>query len=174
VRGTAHCTLSALIAAPVAYALTRSPEAAAALALAVGAAALLPDLDHGASTAAGILRVRWLSRLAQSTVGHRGPASHSLLACVAWAIVWAFATAVVLAPAGQAPSLQAAGVVLLVVWVGSTLHVLEDYIPLGSKAGVPLLWPLRRERLKLRLRPRAASASGRGGSWRGSALRPRP
>jgi hypothetical protein len=158
VRGRDHFALSAALTVPVAYALTRSPEATAALALAVGAAALLPDLDHGASMGAGLLRVRWLSRLAQSTVGHRGPASHSLLACVAWAIVWGFTAAVVLAPAGQAPSLRAAGVVLLVVWAGSTLHVLEDWVPLGSKAGVPLLWPVVRERVKFG-RP---SSSARG------------
>ena len=158
-RGTAHFALSAALTAPIAYAVTRSPETTAALALAVGAAALLPDLDHGASMGAGILRVRWLSRLAQSTVGHRGPASHSLLACVAWAVVWGFTAAVVLAPAGQAPSLRAAWVVFLAVWAGSTLHVLEDWIPLGSKAGVPLLWPVVRGRVKFgvsRPRPRRA------------------
>jgi membrane-bound metal-dependent hydrolase YbcI (DUF457 family) len=164
VRGTAHFALSAALTAPVAYALTRSPEATAALALAVGAASLLPDLDAGASLAAGILRVRWLSKLLNATIGHRGPLTHSLLACVAWAVVWAFAAAVVLAPAGQAPSLRAAGVVLLVVWAGSTLHVLEDWIPLGSKAGVPLLWPVVRERVKFG-RPsssgRAAPSPGR-------------
>lgn len=152
-RGRDHFLLSALLAAPVAYAVTRNPEPAAALALAVGAAALLPDLDHSASTGAGLLRVRWLSLLAQRTVGHRGPWSHSLLACLGWAAVWGFGTAVAFAPAGQAPSLSAAGLVFAVVWAGSTLHCLQDWIPLGSKAGVPLLWPVRRERVKLRLGP---------------------
>jgi ABC-type branched-subunit amino acid transport system permease subunit len=153
VRGRDHLLLSAALTAPIAYLITRSPETTTALALAVGAAALLPDLDHGASMGAGLLRVRWLSRLAQSTVGHRGPASHSLAACVAWAVVWGFATAVVLAPAGQAPSLRAAGVVFGVVLAGSAAHVVEDWLPIGSRSGVPILWPMRKERLKFRLHP---------------------
>jgi membrane-bound metal-dependent hydrolase YbcI (DUF457 family) len=148
VNGAAHFRLSAVLAAPVALALTRDPAAALGVSLAVGFAALLPDLDHRWALASRPLRAVGLSGVLQAHIGHRSVLTHSLAACAGWALWW-----LVLALALGLPwplPLWAGGVVL----AGGWLHVAEDWVPWGSRAGVPLLWPLSRRRLKFR--PRSA------------------
>jgi membrane-bound metal-dependent hydrolase YbcI (DUF457 family) len=150
VRGTAHFRLSAVLAAPVAFALTRDPAAAVGVSLAVGAAALLPDLDHRWALASRPLRALGLSGVLQAHIGHRSVLTHSLLACAGWALWWLL-LALALGLPWPLP-LWAGGVVL----AGGVLHVLEDWVPWGSRAGVPVAWPLSRRRYKLgrRARPR--------------------
>jgi membrane-bound metal-dependent hydrolase YbcI (DUF457 family) len=157
VRGSVHFLLSSALSYPVCHVITRSPESAVPLALAVGAASLLNDLDHGASLGAGLLRLRWLSGLVQATVGHRSGYSHSITATVVWAALWATVAGALVSPAGEEPTLRAAGVVFAVILSGGLLHVFGDWLPIGSKAGVPALWPFSRRLYKLRLsgrRPR--------------------
>ena len=169
-RGSVHLALSAAMAYPVCWAVTRSPEAALPLALAVGAASLLNDLDHGAGLAAGILRVRWLSGLVQATVGHRGPLTHSVAACSVWALLWGILAGALTAGMGQEASLSWAGGAFLVVLAGGLLHVAADSL---TPAGVPAFWPLSRRRYRFRLRrlrpparPARGHDTGAGGTSR--------
>jgi len=97
-----------------------------------GLAGLLPDLDHP-SSATGRLLPAWWHRL---TPGHRGP-THSLVWCLALAVVVDLGQRVVVGPA--APPLVA-----LAVLVGVLSHVLADGL---TVQGVPLWWPFSRERL---------------------------
>jgi membrane-bound metal-dependent hydrolase YbcI (DUF457 family) len=150
VRGSVHFLLSSAFSYPICWAVTRSPETALPLALAVGCASLLPDLDHGAGLAAGILRVRWLSGLVQATVGHRSGWTHSAPACLVWALLWGVLAGVLTAPGGQEASLSWAGGTCLVVLGGGLLHVLADAC---TPAGCPLLAPFSRRRVRFRLRP---------------------
>lgn len=93
----------------------------------VGVGSLLPDLDQRQATLSRRLATRPVSEVVSRVVHHRGP-THSLLAVVA---VWCLAAA-----AGAAWGLV--GVAGLMAW-GYSLHLLAD---MGTRAGVPLLWPL--------------------------------
>jgi membrane-bound metal-dependent hydrolase YbcI (DUF457 family) len=141
----------------VVYAGRHDARAAAVLGLGVGVASLLPDVDSPGSTVAGWTRARWLVRLTtrRGILRHRSPLTHSLLACVVWPLLVAGALLV----AGVAPA--GAATVAAVLGVGGALHLLEDALPLGSRAGVPLLWPLSGRRYKLEPRPRPRLGVGR-------------
>lgn len=152
-KGADHFRLSAALALPAALALTGDPPLAGALALAVGACALLPDLDHRWALASRPLRAVGLSGVLQRHIGHRSVLTHSLAACAGWAAWWLLLAWAVGAPW---PWPLVAGAVVL---AGGWLHVLQDWLPWGSRSGVPLLWPLSRRRHKL-LRPGRAARRG--------------
>jgi membrane-bound metal-dependent hydrolase YbcI (DUF457 family) len=146
-RGVFHFALSGAVAFAVADAVTRDPPTAGGLALCVGLASLLPDLDSP-GTAAGLLRVRRAVRAAnRAGLQHRSGWTHSLAACALWPALIAW---VLLAAGATATWSLQVGAVLA---VGGLLHLAGDWLPLGSRSGVPLLWPLTRRRYKLQLRP---------------------
>jgi membrane-bound metal-dependent hydrolase YbcI (DUF457 family) len=157
VQGRYHLALTAAVAYPVAYALTREEGPSVLLAAGVGLASLLPDLDTPHGLGARWFRVRWLSGVLARLAKHRSGWTHSAAACGAWALLWFLAATVVLAPAGQAQSLRGAAILGAVVLLGSLAHVLEDALPWGSRSGVPLWWPLSRRPVKF-ARPRGAPA----------------
>lgn len=142
-RGTAHLVLTATAVGPVAYAVTRDGPTTAGLTLGVALASLLPDLDHPASLAAGLLRVRGGAARWRANHRHRSGWTHSLLACLAWPLLIAVLAG---GPAGLPWRWCLALYGVLVA--GGLLHVLEDALPWGSRSGVPLLAPLSHRQWK--------------------------
>lgn len=141
-RGIAHAALTAAIVFPVVNLVTRDAPLTLGLTAGVALASLLPDLDHPASSAAGVLHVRGLSEAWMARQRHRSGWTHSLLACLLWPVV-AAGVAWIWLP--LAACLWLAGILA----AGGLFHVLEDWIPLGSKSGVPLFWPVSRRQWKL-------------------------
>jgi inner membrane protein len=115
-----------------------APDPVVAVALSAGVAALAalaPDLDHAGSTLARFAGpVSWaLARGLARLLKHRG-SLHSALAAVAAGVLAALL--------GQRLGLAGLG---LLVGYGWASHVLADAL---TDRGVPLLWPLRRRRVR--------------------------
>lgn len=144
-NGTGHFLCTAAIVAPISYAVSHGDTATVVgLTFTIGLAALLPDLDHPASTAAGFLRVRALSSLWGAHHRHRSGWTHSLLACLGWPLL----IAVVLGLFASFP-VRGCLIVAGILAAGGLAHLFEDWIPLGSKSGVPLFAPFSKRQWKL-------------------------
>ena len=128
---------TSIFGAPLAW-VPSEPVALPGLPLAMACVAvgsLLPDLDHpraalGNYRVVGIPVLKPAAIVTSALLSHRG-ASHSL-------VLWALLTMLgmyIAGPAGLAPLAWAAS-------LGYGLHLAADSL---TKAGVPWLWPLRRQ-----------------------------
>jgi inner membrane protein len=111
------------------------PWVAVSLAVVLGAA-LAPDLDSAGSTAARSLGLasRSVAWAVQHVLHHRGPL-HSALAVLVAGVLFALL--------GAQLGLSGLGPLVAFGWAS---HVLADAV---TDRGVPLLWPLRRRRVRL-------------------------
>jgi membrane-bound metal-dependent hydrolase YbcI (DUF457 family) len=145
VRGTAHLLLTASVVAPVAYAITRDNVTTLGLTIGIALASTLPDLDHPASLASGLLNVRGGAARWAAQHRHRSGWTHSLLACLAWPAL----LALIACGGPTAAPWQWFPWIFGVLAAGGLLHLLEDMLPWCSRSGIPLFAPFSKRQWKL-------------------------